>query len=177
MTNAITEKWMKDNEACKESYPWFRKQKNKDWQSLSSQLYKEQHFDWCFWLLYRKTTMAKIYLWSLFTLSLVLSSASFLISIASIKNNFSSVVVIAAVAAAFAFVFAFGAAVDAAVDIAGAFDVVAFAAVAAFVVAFVVAFAFDAAFAFVVFTAVAFIVTETKIFSKIGCKISMRKIV
>ena len=168
---------MKENKACKESYPWFRKQKNKDWQSLSNQLYKEQYFDWCFWLLYRKTTIAKIYLWFLFTLSLILSGISFLISTTSIGNSFSDVVIIAFIVAATAFFIIFVVAVDAA-----AADVFAFIAAVADVFAFIAViaavanvFAFIAVFVFAVFIVIGFIIIESKVFSKIGCKLFMRE--
>ena len=78
MTNQIiTKQWLKQEEACKESYLWLEKQKNRNWKHLSQKLYKEQKYDWCFWLLYRKTTSAKIYTWFLMVLSLLLSVISY----------------------------------------------------------------------------------------------------
>src|SRR3990167_2748684 len=68
-TMLITKQYLKEQKACIESYIWLERQKKKDSVSIANQLYKEKKYNWCFWLLYRTTTTARVYLWTLIVLS------------------------------------------------------------------------------------------------------------
>ena len=168
MTNQIiTKQWLKQEEACKESYLWLEKQKNRNWKHLSQKLYKEQKYDWCFWLLYRKTTSAKIYTWFLMVLSLLLSVISY--KLAYEGNYILAVIFVTAavifVTATVAFVATNAATVVFVVAAAVATVIFVTAAVAAAVI--LVTAAVTAA---VVVATVAY-----KVFIKIGCKISLKR--
>src|SRR3990167_8372809 len=100
----ITKEYLEKNNACKESYAWLEKQKKRDAITIANKLYKEEKYGWCFWLLYRTTTSAKVYLWGLILLSFLMSGISFYLTL-NYKNNVAVVVVaVAAVAAAVAVV-------------------------------------------------------------------------
>jgi len=83
MSDVITETWMRKQDACSSSFPWMKKQKKKDWKSVSRKLVSEKRLEWCFWLLYRKDTVTKFTFWSLVILSYVLSGISLYLSIFS----------------------------------------------------------------------------------------------
>ena len=175
MTNQIiTKQWLKQEEACKESYLWLEKQKNRNWKHLSQKLYKEQKYDWCFWLLYRKTTSAKIYTWFLMVLSLLLSVISYKLAY---EGNYILAVIF--VTAAVIFVTATVVFVTAAVAFVAtnAATVVFVVAAAVTTVIFVTA-AVAAAVILVTAAVTAAVVVATvayKVFIKIGCKISLKR--
>src|SRR3990167_4312512 len=96
-TEQITKSYLKEQDACSESYGWLEKQKNKNWRVIAKKLYAEKKYDWCLWLLYRKTLFAKIIIWFLVICSFILSGISFYISLSYYEGN-SSIAAVAAVA-------------------------------------------------------------------------------
>ena len=169
MTNQIiTKQWLKQEEACKESYLWLEKQKNRNWKHLSQKLYKEQKYDWCFWLLYRKTTSAKIYTWFLMVLSLLLSVISYKLAY---EGNYILAVIFVTAAVIFVTATVAFVATNAATVV---FVVAAAVATVIFVTAAVVFVNATVVFVTATVATVIFVV-EYKVFIKIGCKISLKR--
>ena len=100
----ITEQYLKENNACNESYPYLRKKKllGKDNQVMAKALYNDKRYGWCFWLLYRTTFSAKAYVWGLILFSLLLSGISLNFSLNYEPGIISAVAAVAAVAVAVA---------------------------------------------------------------------------
>src|SRR3990167_3467305 len=95
----ITESYLKYKGACVESYDWLKKQKNKEWKAIAKKLYAEEKYDWCLWLLYRKTLFVSVVLWGLVISSFILFWISFSISMTN-KSNIAAVAVIVVIATA-----------------------------------------------------------------------------
>ena len=95
----ITESYLKDKGACVRSYDWLKKQKNKEWKAIAKKLYAEEKYDWCLWLLYRKTLFVSVVLWGLVISSFILFWISFSISMTN-KSNIAAVAVIVVIATA-----------------------------------------------------------------------------
>ena len=94
----ITESYLKDKGACVRSYDWLKKQKNKEWKAIAKKLYAEEKYDWCLWLLYRKTLFVSVVLWGLVISSFILFWISFSISM-SHKSNVAVIAATVAIAA------------------------------------------------------------------------------
>ena len=95
----ITESYLKDKGACVRSYDWLKKQKNKEWKAIAKKLYAEEKYDWCLWLLYRKTLFVSVVLWGLVISSFILFWISFSISMTN-KSNIAADAVIVVIATA-----------------------------------------------------------------------------
>lgn len=148
--NTITECWLKEQNACKESYSWLRKQKNKDWRHIAHKLYSENRLEWCLWLLYRKSYKVKLSTYFYSIISLVFITISFSMILTGVKEvdlgaDFFFVVNHLVGGAVAAIIALMGAAVAATIALAGAARVLAamagMAAVAAGVAAVVTAMA------------------------------------
>lgn len=123
----VTEEYLKEQNACSESYNWLRKQKNRSWKVIANKLYDEEKYDWCLWLLYRQTISAKSIIWFLIVLSYLLSGISFVTNVIYESNTAAAVAAVAVAAAVTAAV----AAAVAVATVAVAAAVAAVAAVAA----------------------------------------------
>ena len=88
----ITESYLKDKGACVRSYDWLKKQKNKEWKAIAKKLYAEEKYDWCLWLLYRKTLFVSVVLWGLVISSFILFWISFSISMTN-KSNVAAIAI------------------------------------------------------------------------------------
>src|SRR3990167_3809103 len=88
----ITESYLKYKGACVESYDWLKKQKNKEWKAIAKKLYAEEKYDWCLWLLYRKTLFVSVVLWGLVISSFILFWISFSISMTN-KSNVAAIAI------------------------------------------------------------------------------------
>src|SRR3990167_10611335 len=93
MKDIITKEWLQEQNACSGSYKWLSNQKKKDEVNIAHKLYSEQKYDWCLWLLYRKSLIAKGYVWGLLILSYLLSALSFYLSLQGTNNSVAGVAV------------------------------------------------------------------------------------
>ena len=126
----ITKEWLEEQHACKEGIEWLDKQKNKEIETVKSNLFREKRYNYLFWLLYRKDKLTKSMVWFLIFLSYSLDILSIYFSL-NLQSNLAGVAGVAGVAGATAVAVAAVMAVMAGVAGAAGVAVVAFAAVMA----------------------------------------------